>query len=181
MQENAYLFPFECTTLEKNEEQGSTTQAQSKKSKFRGYLNPSTGWVTWASRSSPTTLSLSFEKSLTAWFTYKQIIAVRIIKPYQNIWGRCSVHITSGKPLGTRFSKRIATRPGFSCYFHLVFHPASTIWASQSTNDPPNLLLSWHLNIKRRGAVMDSIHALVIPRIAEIKLNDNLSWLLKAI
>ena len=31
VQENAYLFPFECTTLEKNEEQGSTTQAQSKK------------------------------------------------------------------------------------------------------------------------------------------------------
>lgn len=75
---------------------------------FRGYLNPSTGWVTWASRSSPTTLSLSFEKSLTAWFTYKQIIAVRIIKPYQNIRRRFSVHKTSGKehkPLGTRFQR----------------------------------------------------------------------------
>jgi len=94
---------------------------------FRDYLNPSTGWVTWASRSSPTTLSLSFEKSLTAWFTYKQIIAVRIIKPYQNIRQRFSVHITSGKehkPLGTRFSKRITIRPGFSCCSHLVFtHP----------------------------------------------------------
>ena len=31
VQENAYLFPFECTTLEKNEDQGSTTQAQSNK------------------------------------------------------------------------------------------------------------------------------------------------------
>lgn len=116
MQENAYLFPFEYTTLDKNLEQSSTTQAQSKLKShnifnvsFWGNLSPSTGWVTWASRSSPTTLSLSFEKSLTAWLTYKQVIAVRVIKPFQNIRRRFSVHITSGKehkPLGTRFSKR---------------------------------------------------------------------------
>lgn len=109
---------------------------------FRGYLNPSTGWVTWASRSSPTTLSLSFEKSLTAWFTYKQIIAVRIIKPYQNTRRRFSFHITSGKerkPLGTRFSKRITIRPGFSCCSHLVIiHPRES--------EPANLRMTHHIS-----------------------------------
>lgn len=31
VKEKAYLFPFECLTLEKNQEQSSTKQAQSKK------------------------------------------------------------------------------------------------------------------------------------------------------